>query len=283
MTATTPTPDPATAPAPASVPAAPPLAGRRPGLVLLHGAGDDGGCWAPFIRALGRPGLHVATPDAPAHGGRRAASGQTLAWDDLLSAAIEATEEVVRATRGSVVLGGHSMGASTALGVAAARPDLVAALFLEDPPMAGRMAEDVADPNVLRQDLTHLRDWLAGLQASPVQDVLDGARAEHPDWPQDEYLPWARAKLAADAAAFAEPIPFVGAGWAAQARRVRCRTLLVAGEPHLGSAVAPESTEDLAGLPGWTVVRLPVGHDVRRDARDDVVPLLGDLIDSVVM
>ena len=53
------------------------------------------------------------------------------------------------------------------------------------------------------------------------------------------------------------------------------------GCPELGGLVAPEAEASLRALPGWSVHRLPAGHDVRRDAPDATVELLADLIRSV--
>ncbi len=251
-----------------------------PGLLLLHGAGDDGSCWGPFVRALDLPDLTVATPDAPAHGARRGGPGQSIAWPDLLAAAVAAAEDLVRATSRPAIVGGHSMGAVTALGVAATRPDLVAGLFLEDPPFTE--VDDDPEPGTEPQDLTELHAWFTGLQSTTAESLMAAARREHPTWAADEYEPWARSKLAVDASAFAAPVPFVGRGWADLARRTACPVVVAAGEPALDGRVSADAAEFLAGLSGWTVHRLPVGHDVRRDAPGRTAALLRELIRDVI-
>ena len=175
-----------------------------PALLLMHGVGDSGACWGPFVRRLHeRPGLAdlvVATPDAPAHGGRRAQRGQTIAWPDLPAEAITEAEALVARTRGPIVVGGHSMGSMVALGVAANRPDLVVATFLEDPPLmqglpdeGGSSRTETAEPPT-PVDVSEFGDWFAELQSVPLADVVAAARTDHPTWDEEEYEIWADAK-----------------------------------------------------------------------------------------
>ena len=262
-----------------------------PAILLMHGVGDDGACWAPFVRRLhGRPGLAellVATPDAPAHGGRRTEPGQTIAWPDLLAEAIGEAESLVEQSGGPIVVGGHSMGSMVALGVAANRPDLVVATFLEDPPlMQGLPDEDSgawkerAEPPT-PADVSELGDWFAALQSIPLSDVVASARTEHPTWDDEEYEIWAHAKQSVDRAAFTEPVVWVHADTERLLRTAPAPVVVAAGLPELGGLVAPEAEASLRALPGWSVHRLEAGHDVRRDAPDATVDLLADLILSV--
>lgn len=259
-----------------------------PALLLLHGTGDSGECWAPFVarvRALpGLQDLRVATPDQAAHGGRRAEPGHTVGWPDLLAEATDQAERLMTETGAPVVVGGHSLGATVALGVAASRPELVAGLFLEDPPFTTSLAEDagrvIGEPIELRE----FHDWFAGLQSATEEQVQDTVRREHPDWDPAEYGPWVRSKRSVDAAAFAGLVPWVRGGWADLVRAVRCPAVLALGEPadgHPGGIVHPGAAREIADLPGWTVRRLPASHDVRRDAPEATAALLADLVGSV--
>ena len=258
----------------------------NPGLLLMHGAGDDGSCWAPFAtrlrRAPGMAELVVATPDAPAHGGRVAGPGQTIAWPDLLADAVAHAEQLVARTGGPIVSAGHSMGSMTALGVAATRPDLVAATFLEDPPLMHPLPPvDAPREPSGPADLSEFQSWFTELQATPLDELISAVRAEHPTWDEAEYEPWARSKHAVDAGAFSRPVVFAHSDTDRLIRAAPSPVVVVAGRPELGGMLAPAAEADLVDLPGWTVHRLPTGHDVRRDAPDRTVALLAELIRSV--
>lgn len=256
-----------------------------PALLLLHGTGDSGECWDPFVgrvHALPRlADLVVVAPDLPAHGGRRAEPGATVGWPDLLAEAVAHAQRLVASSGAPIVVGGHSLGATVALGVAATEPDLVAGLFLEDPPFTTPLAEDAAATIGEAIELGEFHDWFTALQDAPEEEVQAGVRREHPDWDPAEYGPWVRSKRSVDAAAFEGSVPWVRGGWADLVRAVRCPAVLLAGDPGLGGIVHPAAAGDLAALPGWTVITLPASHDVRRDAPGASAQALADLVRRV--
>jgi pimeloyl-ACP methyl ester carboxylesterase len=178
------------------------------------------------------------------------------------------------------------MGSMVALGVAANRPDLVVATFLEDPPLTQGLPDEGSTSRTEQAeppepvDVSELGDWFAALQSIPLADVVAAARTEHPTWDGEEYRTWAQAKQSVDRAAFAEPVVWVHADTERLLRTAPAPVVVAAGLPERGSLVAPEAEGSLRALPGWSVHRLPAGHDVRRDAPDATVDLLANLISS---
>lgn len=92
-------------------------------VVLLHPLALSGGVWGSFADALPGP---VLTPDARGHG-RSSWDGEPFTVEDMAADVASAIEAV-----GPVDVVGMSMGASTALVLAASRPDLVRRLVLAD-------------------------------------------------------------------------------------------------------------------------------------------------------
>lgn len=257
---------------------------QLPSLLLLHGVGDSGECLQPFVRALELPTLVSRTPDAPAHGGRRAAIGADVNFNDMVREAQDhAGQMLLEAGPAGIVIGGHSMGAAVALAVAAHRPETVRGLWLEDPPFSN-IGDDGSAENAAPSDLSPLYAWLSGMQQGTLADAISAARTDHPVWPADEFRPWAQAKLAVDAGAFATPKVWIQHGWSCLAALVACPTVVVAGETAHGGLLGVPAASYMATLPGWTVHRIPrAGHDVRRDDRPATTHLLREFLLSLAV
>jgi pimeloyl-ACP methyl ester carboxylesterase len=246
-----------------------------PGVVALHGFGDAGECWRPFLDALAVPPDRRWLPDAPGHGGRPV--GSDFAHETLVAAAVPVVGVAVSVTGRPAVLVGHSMGASTALGVAAARPDLVRVLVLEDPPWG--MPRDPVSDAALEREVRH-EPWIRGLQQGGESGTRAWVEHECAHWPEDEVTPWVAAKLAVDLTLFAVPQRWLLRSWGPPARSLRCPVLLVTGDPDAGAALEPAVADTLESRAGWTVVSVTgAGHSVRRDARPLLLPLLRGVLD----
>lgn len=105
--------------------------GQGPPLLLLHGLMGRGRAWAPHVGWLRDYG-HVHTLDAAWHRGRdlgEEPDAQNMTTERFVADAAAALEAI---GGGPAVVIGHSMGGLHAWCLAAARPDLVTAIVVED-------------------------------------------------------------------------------------------------------------------------------------------------------
>ena len=238
-----------------------------PTLVLLHGFTDSGLCWPDAVRRW----LHdyrIVAPDARGHGESArfepATSGRNR-FEEMVDDVVSILEALVSQGGGLPLLVGHSMGAGVAGTVLAARPDLVCAGVLEDPPWITRPPGDDRPPE---PDTT--QQW-----AQSFRDDLDAAvargRTENPLMPEIELRPWAVAKTQL-APSLTDPEQIVHqAPWIDDAAAVTRPALLVTGGRDDAVLVGPLSRQRLAELdnPHIEVAVVPgAGHTVRRDCAD---------------
>lgn len=235
--------------------------GAHPALVLAHGFSDDGPCWTSLARAL-EGEWDVVMIDARGHGRSElpedgSETGPNAQADDL-AAAIKALD----LERPCVV--GHSMGAITALVLAARYPDLPRAVALEDPPPWWN-----APLSTLAYDdswKANVRAWLTGAKTSPRDEVLARVRAESPNWPEVDLVPWAESKVRFNMAFLDRPRP-VDIDWAPTLGQVRAPILLIASDQAKGGIVGPDDADRLQRLiPHLVVKRISdAGHSIHRD------------------
>lgn len=169
---------------------------HAPVLLLLHGFSDSGPCWADAIERW-RHTFSVVTWDARGHGRSPRFTADQLAAEpgaQMVADAVAAAEQLADHAGAAIGVVGHSMGGSTAAGLALARPDLVAALVLEDPALAG----PPGGPGENRAEWG--AEQVRGLRQIASEPVasLDAARLRHPLWPSSELDPWLQAKLDTD-------------------------------------------------------------------------------------
>lgn len=249
-------------------------------LAGVHGFSDSAQCLTPFFASIGVEPL--AQPNLLAHGGRTMPPGTAFTHDVLVDDLRPVVEQAVARAGRPIVLYGHSLGASTAAGVAARAPHLVAALVLEDPPWQSPSTPDgtgLRDQSAERRN-PH-RPWLVGLQGTDHAGRLAWIDEHHSSWPADERDPWARAKAAVDLTLFDAEQHWLRRSWARVAREVRCRTLLLVGEPTRDAACEPPVAHALAGYPGWRVHEVRgAGHNVRREQRARTGELVRQLLAS---
>lgn len=146
------------------------LDGGAPDVVLLHGLAGSGREMLPTARALA--GRRVLVVDQRGHG------GSTRRPDDLSREAFvdDVVQVVLGECTGPVDLVGQSMGAHTAMLVAAARPDLVRRLVLLECHEGGSAGEERPDDDALK---TYFASWPVPFadRASARQVLGDGPLA----------------------------------------------------------------------------------------------------------
>ncbi|HVX45845.1 MAG TPA: alpha/beta hydrolase [Mycobacteriales bacterium] len=147
--------------------------GENPQILLLHGFTDSGACWNPVIPGLG--GRSVVTTDARGHG----ESGLPEEPFDSTDQAADAASVIEDLGLRDVVVMGHSMGGATAVSLAAARPDLVSALILEDPAVRS---------GAMRRGPQPSESFLA-MKAMSDEERIEKCRADNPAWSDEELIP----------------------------------------------------------------------------------------------
>lgn len=139
-------------------------------LVLLHGANDHAGTWAPVVPSL-LPRYQLIVPDLAGHGESEPKSGPIPI--PLIVERLDAVLDHAGATR--VTLAGNSMGAWIALLYALRHPERVARLVLE---AGGGLARPLAVPLTASS-----RD-----EAMVLLRAVHGPDAQLPDWAVDALL-----------------------------------------------------------------------------------------------
>jgi len=247
-----------------------------PPLVLLHGVMS---CWQSWLSTV--PPLatrwHLAIPDLRGHGrSGRVAGGYTI--DDYAA-------DIVAFLRGVVgtpaVLVGHSLGGIIATAVAAAVPEQVAAVVLEDPPLAAFRG------TAFRERPEHdyfmaMRDIVVARHNIEAIVAILGARQPHGD----------PVSLRAHAARLARLDPDVltmivddrATGTYDQdacLRAIAAPTLLLQADPAAGGALGDaDAAHAVELLPQGTLVRLPgVGHGIHGEVPDRFARLVHDFLE----
>lgn len=231
-------------------------AGEGPPVVLAHGMTDSAECWVAVAAELATDHTVVAY-DARAHG-RSAAPEAGYTSADLASdlAGLCGALGLDRP-----VLIGHSMGAETCALAEANHPGLARALVLEDPPWR--------DAPVDQAVLDGVTAWLEGLHRHDRATLIAQERAQGREWPEDEWEPWAEAKLRVSPR-IVRWYRSVRIDWREAAARISCPALLIAGDPALGGIVdAAVGAEFKRLVPQGQVVTIAgAGHSVRREQRE---------------
>ncbi|NJL06733.1 MAG: alpha/beta hydrolase [Chloroflexaceae bacterium] len=239
--------------------------GTRPPVVLLHGFQEMGLCWLPIMQALA-PEYDLIALDARGHGSS-APAAQGMALEQLAADMLGALDELQLA---QVVLLGRSMGAATAVQIAATAPTRVRAILLEDPPMRPMPLPDDASYAAWFQSYLRLLD---SLRAQPHHQRMATALHLLPPsvlWSEADYVPYVAAQIQFNPATLthATTDPAIFVRWMPQISRVACPLLLMTGNPQRGGASSAEgiAAVQAAWQHGTHVAFAEAGHLISRDA-----------------
>lgn len=224
--------------------------GGGPALVLSHGLTDNGLCWRRFAAEMAGD-FDVIMIDARGHG----ASARPTAGMDPARDLAEAIDSL--GLKNPIVMG-HSVGARATAAYANAHPGKVRQVILEDPVFLPPADEAAAAARRAR-----FRSQVARFQAMSHAEILAMGRKGSPGWHDDDFPAWATAKHQVDA----EALPHYRAPWQEEVDRIAAPTLIVHGEPRLGSLITPSIGDEARALnPNIRTIEIAgAGHNVRRE------------------
>jgi N-formylmaleamate deformylase len=256
--------------------------GNKPQVVINHGAGDDGLCWTRVVQEL-EDDYDVILPDARGHGksapGNKDYSTQQRVAD--LAGLIQALK------LDHPVVGGHSMGADTAMHLAADYPDLARGIFLEDPPIilpgekfgSGEQAVNMEDVGKL------MAKFMRTFKLLPKFIGVGMARKAFPSFSETDIITWIESKkrISSD---FLKSMPTMEMDLANPfdvIAKITIPVLLIIGEKEKMSIVSQETAQEAARVNGKVQVVQLMGasHDIRRTRFDGYMPAVREFLGEI--
>ncbi len=140
-----------------------------PTLFLLHGLTSSRQTYHDVVDRLTHEDLHIVIPDLRGHGRSERAGSYRVT--DYASDVVELFDTI---GADAAVVVGHSLGGLVASELAAAHPQRVRALFMEDPPLyQGNPAERATDPSITEMPALaeQLRAWKRN--GASVEEVVE--------------------------------------------------------------------------------------------------------------
>jgi N-formylmaleamate deformylase len=256
--------------------------GDKPKVVFNHGAGDDGLCWTRVVEEL-EDDYDVIMVDARGHGKTSSGKGDYSTGQRVADlAGLIQTLHLDRP-----VVGGHSMGADTAMNFAAAHPEMTRGIFLEDPPIIlpgekfGDGKQELKADDIGRM----MARFMKMFKVLPKFIATRMAKKGSPTYPDNEIIPWVNSKkrvsfnflnsLASMDMGIADPFEVF--------KNIPVPVLLIIGDKEKMSIVSTESAQRAANLNDKVkVVHLAgASHDIRRTRFDGYMPALQDFLKDI--
>lgn len=235
--------------------------GSKSPLVLVHGVSDEGLCWTPVAASLSAD-YDVIMIDARGHGRSEAPESGY----DLLTLANDLHGVILALRLNKPYILGHSMGAATALVMAALCPQVPQAILLEDPTPWWVSPRD----SDFSQGAEAIRNWALRLKSQTREQIITEGREQNPLWSEEELAPWADSKVRFSMNAINNLFNTnltAGINWEEDLPRISCPVLVLTADLDKGAAVAPSDAEALQTLvPQLKVEHIAhAGHNIRRE------------------
>jgi len=261
--------------------------GDKPKVVFNHGAGDDGSCWTHVVKELADD-YDAIMLDARGHGKSSGGKG-----DYSTAQRVEDLAGVIRALGlDRPVIGGHSMGAETAMHLAAVHPDLTRGIFLEDPPimLPGEKWElaDEKFKDLSGEDMGKMmRQFMLTFKLMPRFIAIRQAKKFNPTYPEDEVIPWldSKERLSLNFLNSMTSMNMKTGDPSEVFRKIAVPVLLFIGDKKKMSIVSREAAQKVASVnPRVQVVHLEgADHNIRRTRFDGYLPALQEFLASVCL
>jgi N-formylmaleamate deformylase len=253
--------------------------GSKPPVVINHGAGDDGLCFTRVVKELEQE-YDVIMPDGRGHG--KSSPGN---HDYSSQPRVEDLAGLIRALKlDRPVVGGHSMGADTSMGLAASYPELVRGIFLEDPPiiLPGETFSDGKQTIKGEEIGKMMAKFMRLFKLMPKFIGVRMARKGSPTYPDDEIMPWVDSKkrvsydflssMASMQIELSDPFEVF--------KKITVPVLLIIGDRAKMSIVSQQAAQEAARVNDKVrVVHLAgASHDIRRTRFDGYMPALAQFL-----
>jgi N-formylmaleamate deformylase len=233
----------------------------KPPFVLLHGATDNGLCWTPVAELLA-DNYDVVMPDAQGHG----LSGRLDKDYTHLKNATQTVALIQELNISKPLIMGHSMGAGTAVHIAAEYPSLPRAIILEDPAWSAPETIPSRDEEKREKYGEEFIKALAGYGKRTREELIAECRKENPLWSEAEIAPWAEAKLQFDPE-FVSQLQVKRTSYIELVPKIQCPALLIISDGGLVTAeVASNATKLWESHHPFQWVQIKgAGHNIRRE------------------
>jgi N-formylmaleamate deformylase len=212
-------------------------------VLLLHGLTDAGATWQAVAHALAAS-HHVVVLDQRGHG-KSSAPEAGYGISDFVS---DAAEVISALDLAPVAVVGHSLGGLIALHLASTHPYLVSRLVMEDPPLLADWLGEDAPPDEVHAARAAWFASVVEIRSMSPDTMLRYIQDRSPRWSSESYSAWIESKLRMSPRLWRPGGVDLRGDWRAALKRVHCPTLLIRGDPELGSLVNEEREREVLAL-----------------------------------